>query len=142
MTSRADPDGKRYAADNIYTDASPAQLIPYMRELFAGLPSAHSHIFWWNWGPLLPLPDMALSIQANIYLACYTVWDDENEDAAMERWVVDQMKRIEHLAVGSKMNDENMAGRKARYFSEHADRRLQQLRERHDPQRLFASFLE
>jgi FAD/FMN-containing dehydrogenase len=140
MTSRADPDGMRYAADNIYTDASAAQLVPYMRELFSGLPSAHSHIFWWNWGPLRELPDMALSIQANIYLACYSVWTDEAEDEPMQRWVVDQMKRIEHLAVGSKMNDENMARRPARYFSDAAQARLEQLRKRLDPHQLFASF--
>jgi FAD/FMN-containing dehydrogenase len=140
MTSRADPDGMRYAADNIYTDASAAQLVPYMRELFSSLPSAHSHIFWWNWGPLRELPDMALSVQANIYLACYSVWSDEAEDEPMKRWVVDQMKRVEHLAVGSKMNDENMARRPARYFSDAALARLELLRERLDPQHLFASF--
>jgi FAD/FMN-containing dehydrogenase len=140
MTSRADPDGMRYAADNIYTDATAEQLVPYMRELFSSLPSAHSHIFWWNWGPLRPLPEMALSIQGNIYLACYSVWDNAADDEPMERWVVDQMKRIEHLAVGSKLNDENMARRPARYFSNAAAARLEQLRSRYDPQRLFASF--
>ena len=140
MTSRADPDGMRYAADNIYTDATAEQLVPYMRELFSSLPSPHSHIFWWNWGPLRPLPDMALSIQGNIYLACYSVWDNAADDEPMERWVVDQMKRIEHLAVGSKLNDENMARRPARYFSNAAAARLEQLRSRYDPQRLFASF--
>jgi FAD/FMN-containing dehydrogenase len=140
MTSRADPDGMRYSADNIYTDATAEQLVPYMRELFSSLPSPHSHIFWWNWGPLRPLPDMALSIQGNIYLACYSVWDNAADDEPMERWVVDQMKRIEHLAVGSKLNDENMARRPARYFSNAAAARLEQLRSRYDPQRLFASF--
>jgi len=140
MTSRADPDGLRYAADNIYTNASADELVPYMRELFSSLPSAHSHIFWWNWGPLRELPDMALSIQGNIYLACYSVWDDEAEDETMERWVVDQMRRVEHLAVGSKMNDENMARRPARYFSDAASERLERLRAQYDPQRLFASF--
>jgi FAD/FMN-containing dehydrogenase len=140
MTSRADPDGMRYAADNIYTDATAEQLVPYMRELFSSLPSPHSHIFWWNWGPLRPLPEMALSIQGNIYLACYSVWDNAADDEPMERWVVDQMKRIEHLAVGSKLNDENMARRPARYFSNAAAARLEQLRSRYDPQRLFASF--
>ena len=139
MTSRADPDGLRYAADNIYTNAGAAELVPHMRELFSTLPSAHSHIFWWNWGPLRELPDMALSIQGNVYLACYAVWEQQADDAAMEKWVVDQMRRLEHLAVGSKMNDENMAARPARYFSDHARERLEQLRALHDPQRLFAA---
>ena len=140
MTSRADPDGMRYAADNIYTDATAEELVPYMRALFSSLPSAHSHIFWWNWGPLQPLPDMALSIQGNIYLACYSVWEDAAEDESMERWVVDQMKRVEHLAVGSKLNDENMARRPARYFSDAARERLEALRRRYDPDGVFASF--
>ncbi len=140
MTSRADPDGMRYAADNIYTDAAADELVPYMRALFSSLPSAHSHIFWWNWGPLQPLPDMALSVQGNIYLACYSVWEDAAEDQTMERWVVEQMQRVEHLAVGSKLNDENMARRPARYFSDAARERLEALRRRHDPDGVFASF--
>jgi FAD/FMN-containing dehydrogenase len=140
MTSRADPDGMRYAADNIYTDAAADELVPYMRALFSSLPSAQSHIFWWNWGPLQPLPDMALSIQGNIYLACYSVWENAAEDEAMERWVVDQMKQLEHLAVGSKLNDENMARRPARYFSDAARERLEALRRRYDPDGVFASF--
>jgi FAD/FMN-containing dehydrogenase len=140
MTSRADPDGMRYAADNIYTDASADELVPYMRELFSSLPSAHSHIFWWNWGPLRALPDMALSIQGNVYLACYSVWENEADDEPMERWVVEQMQRIAHLSVGSKMNDENMARRPARYFSDAALARLERLRAQYDPQHLFASF--
>lgn len=140
MTSRADPDGLRYAADNIYTNASAAQLVPYMRELFSSLPSAHSHIFWWNWGPMQELPDMALSIQGDIYVAAYSVWENEADDASMQRWVVDQMKRIEHLAVGSKMNDENMGGRPARYFSDSAAQRLAQVRAKYDPHGLFALY--
>jgi hypothetical protein len=54
--------------------------------------------------------------------------------------VVDQMKRIEHLAVGSKLNDENMARRPARYFSDAAQARLERLRAQYDPERRFASF--
>jgi FAD/FMN-containing dehydrogenase len=140
MTSRADPDGKRYAADNIYTDASADALVPLLRELFASLPSAHSHIFWWNWGPVRPLPDMALSIQGNIYLACYAVWDHAADDEPMEQWVVGQMRRLEHLAVGAKLNDENMARRPARYFSDAAAAKLEVLRRRYDPEGRFASF--
>jgi FAD/FMN-containing dehydrogenase len=140
MTSRADPDGMRYAADNIYTDADADLIVPHMRGLFSSLPSAHSHIFWWNWGPLQPLPDMALSVQGNIYLACYSVWEDPAEDETMERWVVQQMQRVEHLAVGSKLNDENMACRPARYFSNAAGERLESLRRRYDPDGVFASF--
>jgi FAD/FMN-containing dehydrogenase len=83
---------------------------------------------------------MALSIQGNIYLACYAVWDHAADDEPMEQWVVGQMKRLEHLAVGAKLNDENMARRPARYFSEAAAARLEALRRRYDPEGRFASF--
>lgn len=37
---------------------------------------------------------MALSIQGHIYLACYSVWEQEADDAPMQRWVVDQMNTV------------------------------------------------
>ena len=138
----ADPAGHRFAADNLWTNASAEELVPKLRQLFTDLPSPRSHVFWFNWGPTKPLPDMAMSVQGEIYLAAYSIWDDPAEDERMTRWPVEQMRRLESLSVGGQMNDENMLARpQQRYLSEAASARLEQIRAKHDPGGVFLSYL-
>ena len=101
----ADPEGMRYATDSVYLEAEPEVLATRLIEMFETLPTPKSHVFWLNWGPVRPWKDMALSIQANIYVAVYSVWDNEADDAAMEKWPVDQMRKLEDISKGSQMND-------------------------------------
>ncbi|MGA3158106.1 MAG: FAD-binding oxidoreductase [Steroidobacteraceae bacterium] len=138
----ADPAGHRFAADNLWTNASAEELVPKLRQLFTDLPSPRSHVFWFNWGPTKSLPDMAMSVQGEIYLAAYSIWDDPAEDERMTRWPVEQMRRLESLSVGGQMNDENMLARpQQRYLSEAASARLEQIRAQHDPGGVFLSYL-
>jgi FAD/FMN-containing dehydrogenase len=140
--TRADPPGFRYACDNIYSDAPRAQVIPLMRGLFSDPPTPRTHIFWQDWGPVQTLPDMAFSVQGNLYLGAYTVWTDPAQDIEMMRWPVEQMRRLEAISTGEgQMNDENMAGRTQRYLSVAAAARLETYRARHDPDGLFLSYL-
>jgi hypothetical protein len=138
----ADPVGHRYACDNIYTNAPAEQLVPNLRKLFTELPSPRSHVFWLNWGPTRPFPDnMALSVQGDIYLGAYSIWDNPADDAKMEIWPVEQMKALDHLSVGGQMNDENIARHPQRYLSDVAYNKLEAMREKHDPNGLFLSYL-
>lgn len=139
--TRADPPGFRFACDNMYTDAPAEALVPRLRELFTALPTPRSHVFWLNWAPGRQWPDVALSVQADIYLAAYTVWDDPVQDERFERWPVEQIGRLRDLSAGGQMNDENMHAHPQRYLSEAAERRLELLRRKHDPTGLFVSFL-
>ena len=139
----ADPEGYRFSCDNIYTNAPAEQIVPLMRDFMTSLPTPRSHIFWQNWGPIQPLPDMALSVQADLYLAAYAIWSDPAEDEAMLAWPVEQMQKLAALSTGEgQMNDENMFGRRQRYMSDEASRRLEQMRAKYDPQGRFLSFLE
>jgi FAD/FMN-containing dehydrogenase len=138
----ADPKGHRYAADNIYTNASAAELVPKLRKLFTDLPSPRSHVFWLNWGPIKPFPDdMALSVQGDVYLGAYSIWDNPADDEKMEQWPVNQFRPLEHLSVGGQMNDENIARHPQRYLSDEANNKLEALREKLDPFGVFLSFL-
>lgn len=137
----ADPQGHRYACDNFYTNASAEQLVPRLRKLFTELPSPRSHVFWLNWGPTRPLPDMALSVQGDIYIGAYSIWDNPADDAAMERWPVDQIRKFDDVSIGGQMNDENIARHPQRYLSDEANNRLEALREKHDPHGVFLSYL-
>jgi FAD/FMN-containing dehydrogenase len=137
----ADPPGYRFACDNMYTNAPASELVPKLRELFTQLPSPRSHVFWFNWAPLRHWPDMALSVQGDIYLGAYSVWENAADDERMERWPVEQIRKLESLSIGGQMNDENMLAHPQRYLSEAAAARLEALRAKHDPQQMFVSYL-
>lgn len=137
----ADPPGHRFAADNMYTHAPAEKLVPRIKEVFTRHPTPRTHTFWMSWGPVKPLPDMAFSVQDDVFLATYTVWDDPREDEAMERWPVEQFRKLDDLSTGGQMNDENMARHPQKYLSPAASRRLEKLRAKYDPDHRFVSYL-
>ena len=132
---------RRYAADNMWTNASAQDLLQGMHRIAATLPGVPSHMMWILWGPALELPDMAFSMQGDIYIALYSVWESEAQDAIHQAWVRDHMKALEPLASGIQLADENLAARPFRFMSEENLKRLDKLRAKYDPQGLFHSYM-
>lgn len=132
---------QRYAADNIWTNASATELLPAMHRISETLPAVPSHMMWILWGPELALPDMAFSMQGDIYIAVYSVWNNPSEDAQQQAWVTDHMQALEPLAKGIQLADENLGARPFRFMSEANLKRLEALRARHDPNGLFHSYM-
>ncbi len=135
------PTGARYAVDNIWTNASAAQLRPYMRELFSNFVTPKSYVFVHIWGPVPKLPDMCYSVHADLYYSTNAVYYDPADDARCEAWAVGGMKKMQKIAIGAQMNDENIVGHSQRYLSDSAARRLESLRRKYDPQWRFAGYL-
>jgi FAD/FMN-containing dehydrogenase len=141
MGEATEAPGFRWAADSMWTDAGPAELIPAVRELFLTVPTPASHIFWFNW-PAQEIPNAALSVTGNVYIAAFTGWTDPAEDDAYRYWGRDHMRRLEPLSNGIQLADENLDGRpEARYLSDESLARLERLRDQWDPDRLFLSYL-
>ena len=132
---------RRYAADNMWTNATGKELLPGMRRIAETLPGVPSHMMWILWGPELELPDMAFSMQGDIYIALYSVWEDTAQDAAHQTWVRDHMKALEPLAKGIQLADENLGARPFRFMSDDNLIRLETLRAKHDPHGLFHSYM-
>jgi FAD/FMN-containing dehydrogenase len=135
-----EPAGYRYAVDNMWTDAGPDELLPAVRDLFLTVPNGMSHVFWLIWRPHR-LPDMAFSVEATHYIAAFSAWHDPAEDAAMETWPLEHMRRLEPLSVGIQLADENLVNRRARFLSDENLARLEELRAKHDPDGVFHSYL-
>ncbi len=133
--------GRRYAADNMWTNAPAADLLPGMRDIAASMPGMSSHMMWILWGPQQQLPDMAFSMQGDIYIALYSVWENPAEDALHADWVRRHMKALEPHATGIQLADENLAARPFRFMSTENLRKLEALRMKHDPQGLFHSYM-
>ena len=135
------PRQRRYAADNMWTSASADALLPDMHRIVASLPPAPSHMLWLLWGPPRKLPDMAFSMQDNLYIALYSVWDNEAEDAGHQAWVTDHMRALEARASGIQLADENLGARPFRFLADDNFRRLEAIRSRRDPGGVFHSYM-
>jgi hypothetical protein len=131
------PRGRRYAADNMWTNASAEELLPGMRRIAATLPAAPSHMMWMLWGPPERRPDMAFSLESDLYIALYSVWENAAEDAEHQAWVTDRMTELEPFSDGIQAADENLAARPFRYLAESNHRQLEALRAKHDPRGVF-----
>jgi FAD/FMN-containing dehydrogenase len=138
----SNPTGARYAVDNIWTDAATDALLPLMRRLFTNFPTPQSYIFVQCWGPVRKLPDMAYSVQSNLYISSNAVYYDPADDARCELWAVQAMRQLDGISAGAQMNDENIERHPARYLSPQAAARLETLRRKHDPHGRFTGFIK
>jgi FAD/FMN-containing dehydrogenase len=136
------PEGYRYAADSQWTDAGPDELYPLLRDIYDELPTEHSFSIWYGWAPTRPLPDMAFSLEANVYLATYAIWSDPADDERYRSWVHGHHARLsEEVGVGLYIGDSDFSRRPDRFMAEANLRRLAELRAARDPDGLFVPYL-
>ncbi len=132
------PAGARYAADNMWTHASAAELLPGIREIVDTLPPRPSALLWLNWGgDAVTRPPMAFSVEDRTYMATYGVWDDPADDERYASWPEQRMRAMAHLASGIQLADENLGRRPARFITDENMARLDALRDRYDPEHRF-----
>ena len=135
------PEGHRYSVDCTWTDASAPELVACLRALWSELPTEHSFSIWYGWAPSRPLPDMAFSVEGRVYIATYAIWSDPDEDERHGSWVVEHTTRLAVLGKGVYLGDTDFTRRSDRFLSEENFRRLEEIRERRDPDRRFCSYL-
>ena len=135
------PDGHRYAVDNMWTHAPAADLLPGIRRIAETLPEAPSHMLWMNWGESPAREEMAYSVEDEIYIALYAVWQDPAGDEENVEWATGNMKAMEHLASGIQLADENLGRRPANFVREENLKRLDRLRTDRDPEGLFHEWM-
>jgi FAD/FMN-containing dehydrogenase len=141
MMSVQNPEDHRYAADCSWTDAGAAELAPRLREVWSTLPTETSFSIWYGWAPKEPLPDMAFSVEANVYLAAYAIWTDAADDEAMREWAHRAGARFAEVGRGVYLGDTDFTRRCDRFLSEENFRRYEEVRARRDPDGRFASWL-
>jgi FAD/FMN-containing dehydrogenase len=135
------PTGNRFAVDNMWTGAPADQLLPGLRMIADTLPPEPSHCMLMNWGPSPERPDMAYSLEDELYIALYASWADEADDARYAGWPGARMREMEHLATGIQLADENLSQRPAPFLRDENMRRLDEARERYDPDGRFHSWM-
>lgn len=137
----ANPEGHRYLVDNAWLSGSAAAVVPAMRRAFTTHPVPGAFTIWFSMAPLRELPDMAFSLQSEIYCATYVVYDDPSRDAELRGWLAAAMADLEPVTVGQYLGDSDFTRRRMRFMGESQWRRLERIRAGRDPGALFAGYL-
>jgi FAD/FMN-containing dehydrogenase len=136
------PEGHRYCADSQWTDAPAAELAPLLRALWSELPTRESFSIWYGWAPTRPLPDMAFSLEAGVYLATYAIWTDPADDERHRGWVHGHHARVaDAVGRGVYIGDSDFSRRPDRFMADANRLRLEQIRGERDPDGVFVSYL-
>lgn len=127
------PANASYAVDNMWTKAPVEALLPGVRKVLNELPPSPSHMLWMNWAPPPKRPDMAYSLDDNIYIALYGIWKTPEGKPAAANWAQSNMSAMAPLATGVQLADENLGQRPAPFLAAANMARLDALRAKHDP---------
>jgi hypothetical protein len=130
-----------YSGDNMWTDADADELVPAFSEMVRDMPTEWSYVLWWPWVEQ-PFPDSALSVAGKHYISPFAGWEDPADEARLDPWGRDHIRRADHLSKGIQLADENLLGRpESRYMSDENAERLEELRAKWDPEGRFHTFL-
>jgi FAD/FMN-containing dehydrogenase len=135
------PSERRWGVDNMWTNAPADDLVRAMRRFADTLPPAPSHTLWLNWRPPAARPDMAFSLEDQIYVAAYGAWKRPADDARYAHWARDTMAQFAHLSSGVQLADENLGERPMRFVSDAHLAKLDDIRRVRDPAGRFYAWL-
>ncbi|MBA2955299.1 FAD-binding protein [Nocardioides sp. MAH-18] len=135
------PEGHRWAVDNAWLSGPASEVVPAMRRAYTTLPNEKAFTIWFSMAPLRALPDMAFSVQSEIYLAAYVPWEDPVDDERHQAWLASVMADLAPVTVGQYLGDSDLRRRPHRCLSEEASARLEQVYAERDPERLFVGYL-
>jgi len=138
---QANPEGHRYLVDNCWLTGSPAEVVPAIRRTFTELPTPRSFVIWFSMAPLRELPDMAFSMQSEIYTATYLCYEDATDDDRLRAWLTARMAEMQPVTAGQYLGDSDLAHREVKVLGDEQFARLQEIRRARDPERLFTGYL-
>jgi len=135
------PEGHRYAVDCTWTDAPAGILAPKLHEMWRELETEHSFSIWYGWAPPRDLPEMAFSVEADVYIATYVIYTDPADDVRYTDWVHRRTAELAADGSGVYLGDTDFTRRQDRFLTDKAYRRLAAIRAERDPAGRFATYL-
>ncbi|MFJ4621134.1 FAD-binding oxidoreductase [Streptomyces sp. NPDC088812] len=137
----ANPEGHRYLVDNAWLTGPAEEVVPAIRKAFTTHPTRQTFTIWFSMAPLRPLPDMAFSLQSEIYCATYVVHDEPERDGELRAWLDGAMAAMQRVTAGQYLGDSDFTVRQLRFMGDAQWRRLNEIRAVRDPECLFAGYL-
>lgn len=138
------PEGKRVAADHLWSDAPLGDMLMAVHELPS--PSRHSTVDLVAFGGHSRVPgcdDAALSVGGGTGAGIYALWDDPADDEANRTWVRRVDDALAPFRTGRYVGEADLTSDPARLaecFTPETLERLRELRKRYDPDRRFFSW--
>jgi FAD/FMN-containing dehydrogenase len=138
------PSGKRVAADHLWSDAGLGELMLAVHDLPAPSPDSTIDIVaFGGHTPVAVPPDAALTVSGGTGIGIYGLWDDAADDEANRAWVREVDARLAPFRTGRYVAEADLTAepeRVAHCFTPDALKRLSEVRRRHDPNGLFATW--
>ena len=143
--STRDPGGYmgRYAAESALTD-EPGKILHDLADHFRRAPSPICHVIASYGLNLEAREDACFSSIARHYVGCFAIWDDEKDDERGYRWLEQATTFMDPYAKGHYVNEVEAQRHPERIrlsYSPASWKRLQELRQKYDPQGVFHSYL-
>jgi hypothetical protein len=136
------PEGMRYAVDCTWTDTPAAELAAPLLDIWCGLDTEHSFSIWYGWAPPRTRPDMAFSIEGNVYVATYAIYGAEADDERYRSWVHERTAALAMRdGVGAYLGDTDFTRRQDQFLSDEHFARLMAIRAERDPHGRICSYL-
>ena len=135
------PAGLRWALDGIWCDAPGNDVLTAAAPLLDNIPDDSSFVFWMLWGHYPERENACWSVQAPLYLSPNAGWSDPAEDMVHEQWVHERLDAMRDLSRGLQFSDNNLADRLDIGLSPRNAARVETIRDRYDPDRLFYSYM-
>lgn len=132
-----------YMVDNTWMDEPLQTILPQLHTMVDNLYPAPSHLYilYWNKG-CHQLPDMAFSINGNVYITYFAIYKDSTKYNACSNLVTKTIASIADKGCGSQLGDENLLLRPStRFMKPKVFARLEALREIYDPYRRFHGYM-
>jgi FAD/FMN-containing dehydrogenase len=133
---------RRARADNIYVDDVAAATRILSRHMPVAPAPGNTPVILWRGTE--PYPDAAYSARGRFYFATYAQWDDPADDQINAAWLKSLYDEMEPLATGRYINEfdrETRADKTALCYSTAGWQKLNELRQRLDPQGVYQTFL-
>ncbi|MFC4670452.1 FAD-binding oxidoreductase [Seohaeicola nanhaiensis] len=140
ITGASAPAGARYGVDCAWSEADIEPVLAQIALAVGRAPSPKSFGLVTLRSNARPLPAIsAFSVAGRLFAATYGVWEDEEADQANMTWLRDLSANLELLSTGAYVGEADLdrPGRNLPTLSAAAQRDLETLRARHDPNRLF-----
>ena len=133
----------RWDVDALWSDELPGQLVSKLISHMKEMPSVYSSILLLMKPHTGKLPNAAFSMIGRIYLACYAIWTNPDEDTINNTWVKKTMQILEPYTKGHYINESNYVDnpvRRMKSFSDTNWKKLKILSSKYDPKNIFHSY--
>lgn len=138
--------GRRYCVDMCWVAGAYEEIGRQGVEAILDAPSKLTRIVYaWGFPPVgVPAPDVAQTFNGTLTVNVYAIWEQSGDDVANERWTAAAMERLGHHITGFYAGESDLsvdAERKVRAYPPDKWRRLQEIRDKHDPERAKFGFI-